>query len=297
MASPTSTRNGASAVGRSLGKKAYRSVVGPAPVDAVRAWPGTARNGLSNLRILHVGDCGVRRMELSHDLYAPPGYPLAAAERLLEHGIGIEFSHYFSVRFEHLPDMPTLRRRMRLTGEPDMIVIQVGAAYTRRILLPDTPRIHQLRDDLGRRAGRLVPLFYHVLRPCLRLFGRHSADYRGAADLERFVDSLRRAWPEAEIVLVAPFRRSPGYAAGEPIAAQVEADLYAIAVARPAVWVFDANDVLGRDPSLRCVTGYNLTARACELVGEKLAGLILERYGASRSWEPAAATPTEAQSR
>jgi hypothetical protein len=297
MSPPSSTRNGAGAVGRSLAKKAYRAVVGPPPVDAVRAWPGTARDGLLNVRVLHVGDCGVRRMELSHDLYAPPGYPLAAAERLLEHGIGIEFSHYFSVRFEHLPDMPTLRRRMRLTGDPDMIVIQVGAAYTRRILLPDTPRIHQLRDDVGRRAGRLVPLFYRVLRPCLRLFGRHSADYVGAADLERFVDSLRRVWPDAEIVLVTPFRRSPGYAPGEPIAAQVEADLYAIAAARYGVWVFDANDVLGRDPSLRCVTGYNLTARASGKVGEKLAGLILERYGAGRPPEAAAATPAARRSR
>jgi hypothetical protein len=216
-------------------------------------------------------------MDASHDLYGPPGYPKVAADRLLEDGIGIEFSHYFSVRFEHLPDLDALRRHTRLSGEPDIVLVQVGSAYTRRILLPDTKRIHQLRDDVGRRAGSLVRPFYRVLRPCLRLFGRHSAEYKGADSLEAFVDEVKRAWPETEVVLVAPFRRSPGYAAGEPIAARVEADLHALASSKPGVSVLDCDDVLGRDPGLRCVTGYNLNGRGCELVGEKLAGWIRTR--------------------
>jgi hypothetical protein len=76
-------------------------------------------------------------------------------------------------------------------------------------------------------------------------------------------------------VLVAPFRRSPGYPSGEPIAARIEEDFQAIAASRPGVSVFDANDELGRDPALRCVTGYNLNGRGCELVGTKLAGWVL----------------------
>jgi|SRR5690242_4125537 len=260
---------------RRLAKLLYRAAVGPPVADPVRAWRGTASDGLQVLRVLHVGDCGVRRMDTSHDLYGPPGYPVTAAERLVPHGVGIEFSHYFAVSFEVLPDIETLRRHTRLSGDPDMVLVQVGSAYTRRILLPDTRRVHQLRDDVGRRAGRLVFAFYKVLRPCLRLFGRHSAKYTGPEELERFVDIVRSAWPHADVVLVAPFRRSPGYPSGEPIAGRIEADLNALAASRTRVSVFDANDTLGRDPELRCVTGYNLNGRGCELVGAQLATWIL----------------------
>jgi hypothetical protein len=260
---------------RRLAKLIYRTVVGPPVPDPVRAWRGTARDELQVLRVLHVGDCGVRRMETSHDLYGPPGYPLFAADRLLRDGVGMEFSHYFAVSFESLPDMETLHRHTRLSGDPDVVLVQVGSAYTRRILLPDTRRVHQLRDDVGRRAGRLVFAFYKVLRPCLRLFGRHSAKYTGADELERFVDRTQSVWPRAEVVLVAPFRRSPGYPSGEPIAARIETDLQALAASRAGVSVFDANDVLGRNPELRCVTGYNLNGRGCELVGMQLAGWML----------------------
>jgi hypothetical protein len=260
---------------RRLAKTLYRAVVGPPVDDPVRAWRGTARDGLRVLRVLHVGDCGVRRMETSHDLYGPPGYPLVAAEQLVQEGVGIEFSHYFAVSFEVLPDIEKLLRHTRLSGDPDIVLVQVGSAYTRRILLPDVRRVHQLRDDVGRRVGRWVFAFYKVLRPCLRLFGRHSAKYAGIDGLEAFVDTTRREWPHAAVVLVTPFRRSPGYPSGEPIAAQIEADLQALAASRPGVSVFDANDELGRDPALRCVTGYNLNGRGCELVGMKLAGWIL----------------------
>jgi len=272
---PSSPMRLVAAPPRRLAKLMYRTVVGPPVDDPVRAWHGTARDGLKVLRVLHVGDCGVRRMETSHDLYGPPGYPLFAAERLLRDGVGMEFTHYFAVSFEVLPDMKTLRRHTHLSGEPDIVLVQVGSAYTRRILLPDTRRVHQLRDDVGRRAGRLVFAFYKLLRPCLRLFGRHSAKYTGPEGLERFVDRTQSAWPNAEVVLVAPFRRSPGYPPGEPIAARIEADLQALAASRSGVELFDANEALGRNPALRCVTGYNLNGRGCELVGAQLAGWIL----------------------
>jgi hypothetical protein len=273
---PSNAMRRVAAPPRRLAKFVYRAAVGPPVPDPVRAWRGTVRDGLQVMRLLHVGDCGVRRMETSHDLYGPPGYPLVAAERLLEDGVGVEFSHYFAVSFEHLPDVKTLCKHTRLDGDPDVVLVQVGSAYTRRILLPDTRRVHQLRDDVGRRAGRLVFAFYKVLRPCVRLFGRPSAKYTGTEELETFIDRTQRAWPHAEVVLVAPFRRSPGYASGEPVAARIEADLQALAASRDGVSVFDANDVLGRDPALRCVTGYNLNGRGCMLVGAQLALWILE---------------------
>jgi hypothetical protein len=91
--------------------------------------------------------------------------------------------------------------------------------------------------------------------------------------------AVGREWPSAEVMLVPPFRRSPGYPSGEPIAARLEQDL-ATLTALPDVSVFDANGVLGRDPSLRCATGYNLNGRGCGLVGTQLAERIRELQAA-----------------
>src|SRR6266571_8616087 len=99
-------------------KRAYRALVGMPPEDPVREWRGTAADDQPDLRVLHIGDCGVRRMETSHDLLGDPGYPLTAARRLLEDGISLEFSHCFCVSFENLPDIEKLRSRNRLTDDP-----------------------------------------------------------------------------------------------------------------------------------------------------------------------------------
>jgi len=258
---------------RAGAKRVYRGLVGDRPDDPLRAWRGTAPEADSVLRMLHVGDCGVRRMDGAHDLLAPIGYPLTTAQELLRDGVGLDFDHYFCVSFESLPTLGELRSHIRLDGDPDVLLVQIGSAYTRRVILPDTRRVHQLRDELARRTGRFVLVFYRGLRPCLRLFGRHSTAYRGTHRLELFIEAVHREWPSVEVVLVLPFRRSPGYRAGEPVAARIESDLHSLAE-MPNVWVFDANDVLGRDPALRCVSGYNLNAHGSGLAGARLAELI-----------------------
>jgi len=214
-------------------------------------------------------------MECAHDLLAPRGYPVTTARELLRDGVGLDFSHYFCVSFEDLPDVEELRRHIRLNGDPDILIVQIGSAYTRKVILPDKPRVHQLRDELGRRTGRFVLTFYRALRPCLRMFGRHSATYRGTHRLEQFAKAVQREWPSVKVVLVVPFRRSPGYRSGEPVADRISADLHSFAE-MPNVFTFDANDLLGRDPTLRCVTGYNLNGEGSELVGARLAEFIRE---------------------
>jgi hypothetical protein len=82
------------------------------------------------------------------------------------------------------------------------VLVQVGSAYTRRIILPDKRRVHQLRDELGRRAGRLVFPFYRLLRLCLRLFGHHSAGVAAAPDRTgpRLSDLARRLTATAALI-------------------------------------------------------------------------------------------------
>jgi hypothetical protein len=246
------------------------------------------------LRMLHVGDCGVRRMEGAHDLLAPLGYPATTARELLRDGVGLDFSHHFCVNFESLPDMSELRGHIRFSGDPDILLVQIGSAYTRKVILPDRHRVHQLRDELGRRTGRFVVTFYRALRPCLRMFGRHSTAYLGTHRLKQFAEAVQREWPSVKVVLVVPFRRSPGYRSGEPVAARIGSDLYSLAE-MPNVFTFDANDALGREPALRCVTGYNLNGEGSELVGARLAEFIRERL---HEWpEEAHANPPVAPGR
>jgi hypothetical protein len=270
-------------------KRLYRAVVGPAvDLDPVREWRGTGNPDLPLLRVLHVGDCGIRRMETSHDPKAPLGFPATAADRLLEQGIGMEFFHYFAINYDELPRIDRLERISKLSGDPDVILVQLGATYGRRVIVPDVRRTMQFRYEISRRAGRLVFPWYRILRPFVRVFGHHNAEYPGPEQLERHLNALQERWPHAEIALMVSFPRARIYPTAVATMARVEQDARDTGV-RCGVTVLEFEDVLGKDPKLRCVAGYNLNGRGSELVGEKLAGWLLERSAARGLTERSAA--------
>lgn len=271
-------------------KRLYRAVVGPAvDLDPVRAWRATADPDLPLLRVLHVGDCGIRRMETSHDPKAPIGFPATAADRLLEHGVGMEFFHYFAINYDELPRIDRLERISKLSGDPDVILVQLGGTYGRRVIVPDVRRVMQFRYEISRRVGRLVFAWYKVLRPVVRVFGHHNAEYPGPEKLERHLNALQERWPDADVVLLVSFPRSAIYPTAVPIMARVEQDARDTGE-RCGVTVLEFADVLGKDRKLRCVAGYNLNGRGSELVGEKLAGWLLEHSAARGRSESSAAS-------
>jgi hypothetical protein len=257
--------------------------------DPVREWRGTGDPALPLLRVLHVGDCGIRRMETSHDPKAPLGFPAVAADRLLEQGIGMEFFHYFAINYDELPSIDRLERISKLGGDPDVILVQLGGTYGRRVVVPDVPRVMQFRYEIARRAGRLVFAWYKLLRPWVRVFGHHNAEYPGPDKLERHLNALQERWPHAEIALMVSFPRSAIYPTAVATMARVEQDARDTGE-RCGVTVLEFEDVLGKDPKLRCVAGYNLNGRGSALVGEKLAGWLLEQSAARGLSEGAAAT-------
>jgi hypothetical protein len=265
---------------RALGKRAYRTVVGPAREgdDPVRAWKGTPSGERGRLRVMHVGDCSVRAMETSHDFAAPIGYPKAFGERLSEQGLGVEFGHYFAITYEYLPDIEKLEKVTKLSGAPDLILIHSGTTYQRRVILNSTRRINQLRLDVGRRCGRAI-FFTHrfFVRPLVRRFGKHWNPYNGTGLLGDFIDRAEAAWPEAKIVVIAPFPNSWVYRTSGEIAAEVVADARALADRRGLPFLhFD--ELLGRDDSLRCANGYNLKWQASKMVGDELAEWVLGQF-------------------
>jgi hypothetical protein len=262
-----------------LAKHAYRAMVGPPVDDLVRAWPGTAGEGLTNLRHLHIGDCNFRRMDFAHDTQGPPGYPLTAAEILLTHDIGVEFGHYFAVNFDYLPDRETLIRRVKLSGPPDLITVQMGGNYTRWIVIPDTDRMMQMRVEVGRRLGRLAFPGYRAMNPGLAVVGRPAARYPGIEPYEAFLLMVGDIWPHADLVILPPFLRCFENRRQRPINERVTADIRDLAERLGAGYV-DTQALLGRDRSLRGATGYNVNGEGSRIVGEELALTVLARRSA-----------------
>lgn len=261
---------------RALGKRAYRAVLGP-PVteDPLRAWKGSAAGGRNPLRVMHVGDCSIRAMDTSHDFFAPPGYPKALGERLEENGVGMEFGHYFAITYEYLPNIEKLSKVTKLSGAPDVILIHTGATYQRRVILKSTTRVNQLRLEVGRRLGRHIFTTHRFLvRPLVRRFGKHWSPYSGTDLLDDFIDRVEAAWPLAKVVLIAPFPNSWVYPTSHVIATQVVADARALAERRQLPF-HHFDEPLGRDDSIRCANGYNLTSRGSKLVGDELAKWVL----------------------
>ena len=244
----------------------------------MRAWKGTPSGPRGGLRIMHVGDCSLRTMETSHDFEGPIGYPAALGERLAEHGLGVEFGHYFAITYEYLPDIEKLQKVTKLSGAPDLILIHSGTTYQRRVILKSTPRVNQLRLDVGRRLGRSI-FFTHrfLLRPLVRRFGKHMNPYNGTGLLDDFIDRAQAAWPQAKVLVIAPFPNSWVYPTSGEIADRVVADVRAMAERRELPFLhFDK--LLGRDDSLRCSNGYNLKAPGSKMVGDELAEWVLGQF-------------------
>jgi hypothetical protein len=272
---------------RGLAKRGYRAVMGPAVTeDPVRAFRGIAREDLPLLRVMHVGDCSIRAMETTHDFKAPIGYPKVMAERLLDQGIGTEFAHYFAITYEQFPDIERLVKVTKMGGAPDVVLIHTGATYQRRVILNSTPRVNQLRVEVGRRFGRHIRLPHRLfLKPFVRLFGRHWNDYNGPEELERFAREVERTWPNATVVLVPPFPFSWTWPTSWRILDRIMDDYRATAhnLELPLLHF----TTLGDDDSLRCANGYNLTSRGSEIVGEELARWIVAELAKPKA-EPAA---------
>jgi hypothetical protein len=272
---------------RGLAKRGYRAVMGPAVTeDPVRAFRGTARDDLPLLRVMHVGDCSIRAMETTHDFKAPVGYPKVMAERLLDEGIGTEFAHYFAITYEYLPDIERLEKVTKMSGAPDVVLVHTGTTYQRRVILNSTPRINQLRVEVGRRLGRRIWLPHRLLlRPLVRLFGRHWNDYNGPEQLEEFVEQVRRTWPDATVVLIPPFPFGWTWPTSWPIVDRIMDDYRATAARLDLPYLHFAT--LGDDNSLRCANGYNLNMRGSEIVGEELARWIVAELAKPKA-EPVA---------
>jgi hypothetical protein len=162
---------------------------------------------------------------------------------------------------------------MHLDGVPDVVVVQLGGSYARKVILPHKKPIHRLRADGNRRAGRYIYIAHWLIRQWVRIVGHYPKSYPGPEPLERFLMQIREAWPAARIVVMPPYPRAHNYRKQLRLAGRTDADVKA-AAQRCGVPILDAAEALGYDPSLRCANVYNLNGRGCQVVGDLVADWI-----------------------
>lgn len=252
---------------RRLAKAVVERAAGPGAEDRALRWRGTAQDGMPLVRVAHFGDCGWREMARSHGVHTDPGYPKAMAEVLAESGVGMEFSSWVVSEIEWLPAAEYLDVYLRLTGEPDIVLIQLGSIHSRLAIFPDTPELLRLRERLGRKLGRHIFAAQRVHQPFRVAFGRFRHPYPGIERYATFVADVRDRWPQARVVVLLPWQRTVTCKRQRAMAERVRADERAAAEAA-GVEVLDlAEDAL---PD-RCANGYNLGPESSRRVGRRLA--------------------------
>ena len=190
-----------------------------------------------------------RAMDHSHGVHTPVGWPRVLAERLLERGERMEWSTVFMTEFDHLPGREDLGHYLRLSDVPDVVFVALGTRYANLAVLPETPAMLRLREDIGRRLGRHAITGYRLQRPLMRVFGRPAAPYGGAAGLERFLTAVRDEWPDVPVALITPPPRLVRWRCSGR--------------SRPASWRTPARRAAARAWSASTSRACSATTRAC----------------------------------
>jgi GDSL-like Lipase/Acylhydrolase family len=244
--------------------------------DPSRGWRGVVRDPASARRMAIYGDCSWRLMEAAHGTHTPPGYPQAMAERLAAEGGGLEVGFGIFGWYEGLPQTREgLTEHLKLTGQPDLVLVQLGAIYGLRRVLSDNNRLDKVRGAVARALGPLAIPVSRVVRPLGQRIGTPARSYPGTAPLESFLALVRATWPDARVVVMAPFPRhiaSPKVRATET---RVH-DEQQVAAARAGVEFLDCGPALLAAPTRTTgANGYNLNAAGSAIVAQQLLPLVI----------------------
>ena len=135
-------------------------------------------------------------MEAAHGTHTPPGYPLAMAQQLVADGGALEVGFGIFGWYEALPrTADELTRHLKLTGAPDLVVVQLGAIYGLRRVVSDNNRLDGLRGAVARALGPLAIHVSRLTRPVGQRLGTPARAYPGTAALESFLELAQRTWP------------------------------------------------------------------------------------------------------
>jgi GDSL-like Lipase/Acylhydrolase family len=245
------------------------------PPDPSRGWRGIAVEGRPARRMAIYGDCSWRAMEAAHGTHTPPGYPRVMAERLASEGSGLEVGFGIFGWYEGLPQTEQdLTRYLKLGGDPDLVVVQLGAIYGLRRVLSDNNRLDRLRGAVARALGPIAIPISRLMRPVGQRVGTPVRDYPGTAALESFLALARETWPGACVVLMAPFPRRIASPQVRAMETRVHDEQLAAARRAGVEFVDCAPALLASDERTTGANGYNLNATGSRIVAEQLLALL-----------------------
>ena len=226
-------------------------------------------------RLAIYGDCSWRSMEAAHGTHTPPGYPLVMAERLAAADSGLEVGFGIFGWYDGLPQTEAdLTRHLKLTGPPDLVVVQLGAIYGLRRVLSDNNRLDTVRAAVARMLGPLAIPVSRVMRPVGQRVGTPVRDYPGTEPLESFLALACDTWPDGRVVVMAPFPRHIASPKVRAMEARVHDDQLA-ATQRAGVGFVDcAPALLASSERTTGANGYNLNATGSRIVAEELLALL-----------------------
>jgi hypothetical protein len=177
--------------------------------------------------------------------------------------------------YEGLPQTESgLTRHLKLTGAPDLVVIQLGAIYGLRRVLSDNNRLDKLRGAVARVLGPLAIPVSRMTRPLGQRVGTPAREYPGTEKLESFVALARETWPGARIVVMAPFPRHIASPKVRAMERRVHDEQLA-AAQRAGVGFLDcAPALLACTERTTGANGYNLNSTGSRIVAEELLALV-----------------------
>jgi hypothetical protein len=229
-------------------------------------------------------------MPVSHTLASEAGYPRHLAELLSARGVRMEFSNIFVNALEHLPRTAEgLREHVKLTGAPDVVLVQVGTHYSYRTIVGVGLRRSIVRDWFGLALGRHIFTAYRVANPIFRRLGRTYMDYPGAARLGEFLELVGRECPGAQVVVVGLFPVLADGAFSPAIQSAVSRDLLDEA-ARVGVDGLDMEQIVPPTPEAYCANGAQLSDQGSRRVAEALLEWMVRRGLADGHVEAAASS-------
>jgi hypothetical protein len=234
------------------------------------------RDGRPAKRMAIYGDCSWRSMEAAHGTHTPPGYPLVLAERLAASDSGLEVGFGIFGWYESLPQTEHgLTQYLKLSGTPDLVIVQLGAIYGLRRVLSDNNRLDKVRGAVARALGPLANPVSRLTRPVGQRVGTAAHEYAGTAALESFLALALATWPAARIVVMAPFPRHIASPKVRAMEARVH-DEQLVAARRAGVEFLDCAPALLAAPQRTTgANGYNLNAAGSRIVAEELLPLVI----------------------
>ncbi|MBJ7520962.1 MAG: hypothetical protein JHC84_14790 [Solirubrobacteraceae bacterium] len=288
--------------GPQLAKQLFKKYLSPwlwvRDRDRWMAWsvPPPDRDAGPTVDILRIGTCEDRAMPNNHQVGAPLGFPRFMLEDLAAQGIEAGYQNMWVWLFEELPqtEKELLKRRRKNRGAPDFVFMQIGPIYAGRHYLGGHVRVIGLRENLGKRIGKLIFPIWRVIAKSQRIAAFKTIDYAGSEALDTFLEVALKAWPETVFALYEPTSPILEGPLNRRKLDAVTAELHAAAARHgDRVHVMPRPD-LGLDWRLRISNSLNTNEAGARIVGRHFADYILEQ-GLVRQPQRAADSGTSEQ--